>query len=498
MHNLKEPPLAVAPTSAARPLAALYRWLLLGAVLLLVASFYQRVLHGDEAWIGEQAYWAAREGIVRSELFRGFLHAEVRQWVYHWLFVWQAAGVIRVVGWSVVSLKLISLAYLAVFLLISYHHLRQYYFIAPAGLALFYALLLLNALVVEYSFVFRPEIMLMCLGFGSWILLERSVHLPTRRLGYAALAALLAGLAALTHFNGLIFIVAGTGLLLLRRRLRAAVLFGGVASLVFGLGFVDVLVHDAWAEYFRQLAPAIKQEPHQALPFLRQLFTEQKRFFHSPLEAVLALLVLAAGVVLGLHRRQWSAPRFTDAVWYLLLLITALACLAPGKTTKYLVLYMPHLCLVVTTAFIRVGSRPVWQFRLLASLLVLYVGVNVAYTGYLISRHENRVTKNRALAHQLAAYRHSRIVAPLELVFNQIDQFTIQGVPCYSMLLDTGRLPADGTALFTEAARFRRQLIILNDNSLKDLNLPKPVAGRIYGRYRYAYQFQDYYIYKAL
>ncbi len=480
---------------AVLPLAG-SRWLLLLAVLLFVASFYQRVLHGDEAWIGEQAYWAAKDGIVRSELFDGFLGAGTRQWVYHWLFVWQAAGVIRLVGWSSLVLKLISLAYLGVFVLICRPHLRHY-LTSVAARCLFWAVLLLNALVVEYGFVFRPEVMLMCLGFGSWILLQRWLHSAQPRWYHVVLAAALAGLAAATHLNGLIYLMAGTGLLLWRRQWKGATLFAGVGGAVFAMYFLDVLVHNAWGTYFHQFAPAIDgNESGNGFALVLRALAEHKRFFHSPLEAALSLLVLTAAVVL--YRSRWRTPRLTDATLYLLLLVAALAALSQGKTTKYLVLYMPHLCLLVAVGFEHLPRRTGWERAVLVVVLGFYTIVNSVHTGLLISRHEDRVARNQQLAKQLSAYRHTRIVAPMNLVFNQIDAFTIQGVTCYLLLTQAGQLRPNGQALFEEAARRRRRLIILDDNSLKEMNLPRPVAGRTYGGYRYAHRFHDYYIYKAL
>ncbi|SDX74839.1 hypothetical protein [Hymenobacter psychrophilus] len=483
------------PHRAVLPLAAA-PWLLLLAALLFVASFYQRVLHGDEAWIGEQAYWAAKEGIVRSELFDGFLGAGTRQWVYHWLFVWQAAGVIRLVGWSALVLKLISLTYLGIFALICRPHLRHYLATAAAR-RLFWAVLLLNALVVEYGFVFRPEIMLMCLGFGSWVLLQRWLHTGQTQWYQLVLAAALAGLAAATHLNGLIYLAAGAGLLAWRRQWSGGALFATVGGAVFALCFLDVLVHDAWGTYLRQFAPAIggTKSGHGFALVLRAL-AEHKRFFHSPLETALSLLVLAAAV--ALYRSRWRTPRLTDATLYLLLLVVALAALSQSKTTKYLVLYLPHLCLLVAAGFERLPARPGWVRGMLAVVLGFYVIVNGVYTGLLIGQHEDRVARNQQLATQLSAYRNTCIVAPMHLVFNQIETFTIQGVTCYLVQAETRQQRPNGLMLFEEAARSRRRLIVLDDHSLKDLNLPRPVAGGTYGGYRYAYRFHDYYIYKAL
>lgn len=490
--------LAASPTAAPprAPVGAYYRWLLVLVVAVFVGSFYQRVLHGDEAWIGEQAYWAAKEGRVRSELFRGLLHAEQRQWVYHWLFVWQGAGVIRLVGWSALVLKLISLTYLGAFLLISYRHLRAHFLPTPPARYLFYTLLLGNALVVEYGYVFRPEVMLMCLGFGSWILLQRYLHTPGSGGRHLLLAALLAGLAALTHFNGLIFVVAGAGLLLLRRRLGAMLAFAGVALVVFSACFWDIMAHEAWAVYLRQLTPALQHPQPRLLTYLGYLLDEQKRFFHSPAEVALSLLVLAAGAVL--YKSRYRTPRLADAVLYLLLLMGALACLAQAKTTKYLLLYLPHLCLVITLAFVHQPPRPAWLPRALHTLLGLYLVINIGFTGYLFRQHEDQPTQNRQLAQHLARYRHCRVVAPLEFVFHEIEGFSIQGTTCYKVLMETGQIPDGGLSLFTEAARFQRQVIILDENSRHVLGVPAPVPGQRYGQYRYAYRFQKFYVYELL
>ncbi|QIX62398.1 hypothetical protein HER32_14895 [Hymenobacter sp. BT18] len=489
--TLSGPPTATLPQP---PAGGYYWWLLVLVVAVFVGSLYQRVLHGDEAWIGEQAYWAAKEGRVRSELFRGLLHAEQRQWVYHWLFVWQGAGVIRLVGWSALVLKLISLTYLGAFLLVSYRHLRAHFLPTAPACYLFYALLLGNTLVVEYGYVFRPEVMLMFLGFGSWIFLQRYLHTAQPRSLYVLLAALLAGLAALTHFNGLIFVVAGAGLLLLRRRFGAMLVFSGVALGVFSACFWDVIAHEAWAVYIRQLTPAMKHAQPRLLTYLGYVLDEQKRFFHSPAEVTLSLLVLTSAVVL--YKSRYRTPRLADAVLYLLFMIGALACLAQGKTTKYLLLYLPHLCLVITLAFVHQPPRPAWLPKALQVLLALYLVANIGFTGYLFSQHEDQPTQNRQLAQQLTRYRHSRVVAPLEFIFHEMEAFSIQGTTCYKVLMETGQIPDGGLSLFEEAARFQRQVIILDENSRHVLGVPVPVPGQRYGQYRYAYRFQKFYVYE--
>ncbi|HEX8349855.1 MAG TPA: hypothetical protein VF598_07825, partial [Hymenobacter sp.] len=447
--------------------------------------------------IGEQAYWAAKDGVVHSELFRGLWQAEIKQLVYHWLFVWQAAGVIKLVGWSLLALRLISLSYLGVFLITSYRHLSSYFFTRASTCYLFYALLLTNTLVVEYGYVFRPEIMLMCLGFGSWVFLQRSLHGATSSARRNAVAAgLLAGIAALAHLNGLIYVVAGAGLLLCKRRISPLLVFTAVAGGVFSIYFLEIMLHNSWQTYAAQMSPALQEESARFLTYILYILSEHERFFHSPIEIVLSLLVLASGYVL--YKARYRNARFAEAVLYLLLLMAALACIAQSKTTKYLLLYMPHLCLVIAVAFEHLPRPQAWLPRLLNGLLIIYVAVNFGYTGYLISKHEDRPAKNQALAQQLAAYPHAQIVAPLNFIFPEILDFTIQGVTCYQVLMETHQIPSGEAGFFSEATRFQRQLIIMDDSSLKGLGLQKPVVGRRYGKYFCAYRFHDFYVYQAL
>jgi len=476
--------------------AAYYRWLLLSAVVLFIASFYQRSIHIDEAWIGEQAYWAAKEGAVRSELFRGLLHAESRQLVYHWLFVWQAAGIIRLAGWSILVLRLITLSYLVAFLLISYQYLRAT-FLTAAACCLFYGVLLANALVVEYGYIFRPEIMVMCLGFCSWVFLQRCLHRTQAKGAHAVLAGLFAGLAAITHLNGLIFIAAGVGVLLWRRQVMLVLVFGLVASLLFSVSFLEILLNNQWQAYLKQMSPAVQNKHTGPLPYILFVINEQKRFLHSPVEITLTLLVAAAGYIL--YKVRYRNTLFSELVLYLGLLVVALACISQGKTTKYLLLYMPYMCLVVTLAFQHLPTiRQPRLAVLLSGLLLLYFVANFGYTGYLISKHDDRINKNHQLAQHLSAYRNTRVVAPMDLIFPEVNTFSIQGITCYRMLLEARQTALKESSLFAEAARFQRRLVIIDEALLKNLGFAKPVIGRTYGKYRHTSHFHEFYIYTAL
>lgn len=474
------------------PLSArLPRILVALAVGLLLLSTYQRIVQIDEAWIGEQAYWAARDGIVRSELFRGFLHAEVRQLVYHKLFVWQAAGLIRLAGWSVTGLRLLSLAYLGLFVVLSGRYLRTLP-LRPRSSWLYFALLLSNTLIAEFSFTFRPEIMLMTLGFASWQCLQLASR-SSRRRWYVAGAGLLAGLATLTHLNGLIFVAAGSVLLLWRRQVAAVAIFAGPVVLCAGCYFLEVGLLDAWAEFWRQLQPAVQQADAGGWLYVRRLLQEHKRLFHSFKEASLSGGTLLAAVVLYWQRTSFAPVWLSELVVYTLVLMAALAVISQNDNSFYTILYIPFLVLLITVALNQLASPNGWVTWVARAAVGVYLLLNFGGTLYLTSRHHDVMGEHRRLGRHLASYRGATVVAPLKFVYNELEQFNIQGTFCYYLM--AAAKPDVPFDFFAQAARFQRQLLLLDDESLKTLHLPRPSTGQHFGAYRFSHRFGEFYIY---
>jgi hypothetical protein len=474
-------------------------WLLaLAGLLLLLASTYHRAINTDDAWIGEFVYWANRDGYVRSELFRGLLHSEVYQEVYHKLFVWHAVPAVWWFGWSVYVLKSISLVYVAGVLVLSWRYLKHLP-LANRQLAagLYFALLLLNTLVAEYSFLFRPELMLMFLGLCSWLLLRRA--LLTGAVGAAAGAGVLAGLAGLTHLNGLIFVMAGGLLLLWRRRWAGAVLFGLTAAVVLACYGIDMVQHHSWDLFKEQMFmhPAIDNGSHGLGGRILYLLKEHQRFFHSPKEIVLTLLLLLAAYVL--YRQRPHTPEFRNLVLYTVLLVLCLNLIVQGKTSKYLLLYMPYLLLLVVVAFDQLAQRPVPRLHLLArGLLGLYFVVNVVYTGIVIAAHRgDQQAQNQQLAQRLRPYWGKRIIAPVNFIFPAINNFQIQGATYYFMEAEASAQRGQPFDIFATAARQRIPLVILDPEAFLGFQLSAPTAvGQPFGAYHFIFQDGDHYVYE--
>ena len=490
-------PLASPPARSSAGLPGSYWLLALAGLALLLASTYQRAIHTDDAWIGEFVYWANHDGHVRSELFRGLLHFEVYQEVYHKLFVWQAVLVVRLLGWNVYVLKSISLGYLAGVIGLSWYYLRYLPLVArPQAFSLYLALLLLSSLVVEYGFMFRPETMLMFLGFCSWLLLRRALLNGTT--GTAAAAGLLAGLAVLTHLNGLIFVLAGGLLLLWRRRWVGAVVFGVVAAVVSAGYGLDMVRHHSWELFWQQQLhhPAIDNGSHGLGGHILYMLNEHQRFFHSPKEIVLTLLLLLAAYVL--YQRRPYPLEFRNLLLYTGLLIFSLDLIVQGKTSKYLLLYLPYLLLLVVIAFDQLAQLPGPRLRWLASGLVgLYVVVNIVYISLLISENGAQQAENNHLAQRLQSYWGTRIIAPLNFIFPGIKHFQIQGATYYFMQADEKRRRGQPFNLFTTAASEHIPLIILDQEALQALRIPMPtLAGQSFGAYHFAFQDYGHYVYE--
>ena len=258
---------------------------------LALASLVHRSCFIDDAWLGERAYWLAREGVVRSELFRGQLDYGDRMFVFHKLFTLVGAAFIRLFGWSLYTLKSVSLSFFVAFLVLLWRYCRR--FEPPAVFPLAALVLLAHGLVGFHVFTYRPEVMVMTLGFGSFVLLRSFLEAGGRARLVGS--AVLAGLCVLTHLNGLMFIVAGSLLLGLRRRPGAALLFALVASSVGALYLADAVLAGETAALFRQFRTDSILAERFAGPGARlaALLLEHERYFHSRVEISFAVLCLA-------------------------------------------------------------------------------------------------------------------------------------------------------------------------------------------------------------
>ena len=438
-------------------------WLTFAFVLAFLASLPNRFAHLDDAWLGEQAFWAWREGAVRSELFRGFLGYEERIWAYHKGFIWIGAGALWLGGWSLSVLKAVSLPWFVALLVLFVRHLRrQRERFGEHAVRLAPLLLLAHPRMVEFAYTFRPEMALATCALATFVWLDR--YLESGRRASLFAAALATGVGVLLHLNGVVFIAAGVGLLVVERRGRAALVFGAIATALGAFYFADVAVAGEWREWARQFAadPALEARDFSVLGALEKLAMEWRRWFRHGEDVATSVLVIVSAVLLG-HRLRGSLGR--PALFTLIALI-ALGLVAQSKTTKYALPLLPVAMLVVAGAM--------GQARRARALLALL------FWGFLIvgaSRSVGYFTRNAP-----TAPRHAAIVAPCELeaglvadltfAFDELPERSLQGIWGYRVAAEAAGVEFDLPSL-VEAARADGQRYLALDERR---DLPRRLA----------------------
>ena len=118
---------------------------LLPAIILfaLVYAFglWERSPDIDDAWLGEYAYWMAEDGYCHSELMRGLTLQEERFLVHHKLFNLHGALFVKMFGYSLPTLKSVTLVYFFLFIFyentIHYTQIMSIYIICNTSLQVF-------------------------------------------------------------------------------------------------------------------------------------------------------------------------------------------------------------------------------------------------------------------------------------------------------------------------------------------------------------------------
>lgn len=416
-------------------LTVVFKIVVAATALLFIFSLWHRQPDIDDAWIGEHAYWMAKEGFVKSELMHGITGQHIRHIVHHKFFTLLGAGFIKVFGFSLYSLKSVSLAALIVFLLIFIRYLNKNFSKDAVWLGIL--LITVNALVFQYAFVYRPEIVVMTFGFASFIFLEKAMLNPLPGK-YLIFSGLLAGLAAATHLNGIIYISAGGLILLFNRRPLAALIFGVSAIPAAAVYFYDFTREYNFSYWMYQIAdaPALHkvQELPEFLSFLDRPFREQRRFLHSPKEISMTALLIFALIV---SRKKFLKISFPGL--YLLLLVLSLMIFSVHSTTKYLLLYVPVIMVIVVRSLAPLLDKVDTEFAVRQQstrlkywailLLTIYLGIQTYWNiNNTISKYNPSANRELAVRHFGNETQNLNVLAPMNFIFNEIENFNrIQG-----------------------------------------------------------------------
>ncbi|WP_439558622.1 hypothetical protein, partial [Dyadobacter sp.] len=311
-------------------------------VALTLLSYFHRYPTGDDAWLGEQAFWLQKSGIIRSEFFRGLLGCEKQIFVSHKLFLIFGAGMIRLFGYHLPVLQFVGLIFffVVIFQLVFYVSKRQ------GALSSWYVLAVLvlifsNRLLIKMSFENRPEMMVAALGFGCFLYLAPE-KITNRKV---VLAGLLAGLAFLCHLNGVIYLIAGFFTLMYCKEYRRAFFFGFAGGLISLFYFADILnIENGFVAWYVQFSgdPMTKESFRLSTKVLQYL-TYPILFFKSPEQLALSLLL----VFLLWHQRSYTGLIPQKLKVFSLTLFISFWLITKSNSSVYMLVFMPFMLILV-------------------------------------------------------------------------------------------------------------------------------------------------------
>lgn len=463
-----------------------YQIVLLVLMTLLGISCYHRAIHFDEAWFAEQAYWLIQSGHVRSEIFEGYNGWEQQIYVFHKLFIYTEAALMRVLSVSLASSRVLPFVCGLGTAALIWQYCRRFSCATQwLSLLLFFGC----GLLIRYFAINRPEIMYTMLGLACYLMLDREPGKPQQ----PALAGLFAGMAALTHLNGLIYLAAGGLWLLTRKEWRGSLIFGVVGGLTLSLYGLDALLNGEFAQLEGQfLHDPATQANFQWKEKLRVMINYQQLFFHSHREVPLTVLTL-----LGLLRlRNISGECEKRIVLYLGLLFIMFLLLTKGHSDFYFLLFVPWMVILVAHA----ATHPLvewskWQRRAGRLLLVGYLGGSLFVFWQELAK--NRSTPyapsyNAMLAEHMPR-KHSLVIAPLSFFFGQMERYQIRGLTTYFLREKSeGKIPL--TRFFAEAHQKRVEYIISDEETNASYFIPMDAPDEI-GGYRRVFQDESTSIY---
>ncbi len=449
-------------------------------ILLLIYSFWQREPHIDDAWLGEHSYWMCEKGFVKSELMKGVTHQEERFLLHHKLLTLHGAVIIKAFGLSLYALKSVGIFYLALFLLLFYGYAVKQKKLFTAKESYFPLLLLLiNPLLFKFSFVFRPEIMVMFFGFVSYLFLDNVLgnDLQKRSMLLCSIGGLFAGLAFFAHLNGVIFIVSGFILLLWNRKFKHSLLFSLGALIGVALYFYDFTSTHGFSFWYYQLTftPSHEISEKIALPiwFFANIFGEHMRFFHSPVEIALFVLVISS-VIIGF---KFLNKNHKNLLRYTLLLILMLSFFAIHKTTKYMILYLPYLVLIISLtikeSFYNRLELPKYLRRMkffslkklhyfLLFLVLAFMAISLVYNTIVVTnKYDIRLHDKMIDKYTGNSNKTYHILAPTIYYFNHSDNVdSMRSLKAFSQVLPNNESNIQ-SSFFNLAQKYQVDLIIL-------------------------------------
>jgi hypothetical protein len=393
--------------------------------LAFLASVWHRYAYIDDCWFAEQAYWLAKSGIVKTPSIMADLGWENRLMVYHKLNIWLGALIIKYLGWSIYYLKAITLFALAffVFILKRYLHNNQYLY-PPLAFPLAILVFIANPLVLIYGFTYRPEILVMTLGFGSFLALERIRTGQGNIHAWAFVAGFLAGISLLTHLNGIIFIASGGLYLLITRKFKAIPVFT-ISTLVVAVFYIiDLLPAGNLELFFQQMRDWPDDISGNYISgnsiftrILQKLGSEHQRFFWSDKVSVFSALFFLS-LIASFRHLYYNHKHLLIYTGFLILFLNLLGS---QIAERYILYYSPFMSLIITFSILHlINQRKPYWLNAFTFVILLQAGIWIKHWTEIMERNSAFTVTNHELA-ALIPDGPGKILAPYHFIFNEIE-----------------------------------------------------------------------------
>jgi hypothetical protein len=400
--------------------------IILTTIIAFIFSIFKRFIYIDDAFFGEQAYYLAKEGIVKIPSMLDFLGCENHLLSYHKLNIFIGAGLIKIFGFSLTPLRTISILFTAGLVWVLIKHCRHYpqiYTKQHIAIGLF--ILLCNPLIVLYAFTYRPEIWLTLFGFISFYFINKTLE-ENAPIYNTIFAGIFAGLAFLTHLNGLIFPVAGFVSLLFFKKYKLLVWYVISGCIIGILYFWDLWQGNNMQLWLYQLKNwpdnnATSYMSASILDFIKnvllKLSNEHQRFFWSDkVWGVSSIFLLCL-----IFNFRYLYKNHKLLIIYTLTLILTLNIAGGQIAERFLIYFIPFFALIISISIVRVIEL---KMNVLNAILIILLFLQLSFVfnmfSFIYNKRGNFVAFQTEILNKIKD-KKALVLAPYQFVFNGVE-----------------------------------------------------------------------------
>lgn len=397
-------------------------WTIIVVAALFLFSLFQRYIYIDDAWFGEQAYWFSQLGYVRTSTIIDFYGWENHLFVYHKLNIIIGSLLIRLFGWSPEPLRIFTLTIFLLFLFVIYKNFkknREQWSSIELYFVMFF--IIVNPQTFLYAYTFRPEILVVSLGFTSFLLL-----FGKQSFSKIILSGILAGTAVLVHLNGAMFVVAGFIILLLRKEIKLSIIFGFFASLITCFYFYDLLEpgnFDTFLFQIRNWPDDITTNYENdgwislVLNAIVKLSNEHQRFFWS--HDVWGLSAMAIFALIAKGKTLWRKHK--ELIVYTLVADLSLNIIGSHIAEVNMLLLLPFLAIIAAAFLSELKTECNSPIIKIITIVIIILQISVVIFGFVnITKQREQITEISKITLSGFPDNQERILVPYRFIFNEL------------------------------------------------------------------------------